>query len=195
MSIASIYQKLNQNPLMEFLECIRRYLDSNDHAPDILREILSGAHTVLLDHGNVYDTMKHHEHVRPRRSSHYASNHHTQYEITGVISNVYDECSGGLGSPRGVHCILFGCVTVEDTIHWKNSDGIPLLTDRMTWFQFENAPLGQQPIAHFGDWVYHFLTARNVGPCRHLSIYTDTNPIYLSGQWKAQQKIHMLRNL
>lgn len=193
MSITSIYEKLNQNPLMEFLECIRGYLESEDDAPDALREILLGAHTVLLDNGDVYDTMKRHEHARPRRSSHYASNHYTQYEITGVISNVYNECSGGLGPPRGVHCILFGCLTVADTVNWKNSDGISF-TDRMTWFQFENAPMGQRPIAHLSDWVYHFLTARNVGPCRHLSIYTDTNPIYLSGQWKAEKKAHKLRN-
>lgn len=194
MSIALIYQKLNQNPLMEFLDCIRTYLDCEQDAPDTLRKILSGAHTVLLDNGNVYDTMKQHEHVRPRRSSHYASNHSTQYEITGVISNVYNECSGGIGSPRGLYCILFGCVTVEDAIRWENSDGISF-TDRMTWFQFENASMRQQPIAHFSDWVYHFLTARNVGPCRHLSIYTDTNPIYLSGKWKAEQKVHILMNL
>ena len=68
---------------MEFLECIRGYLESEDDAPGALREILLGAHTVLLDNGDVYDTMKRHEHARPRRSSHYASNHYTQYEITG----------------------------------------------------------------------------------------------------------------
>tara|TARA_B100000787_G_scaffold110250_1_gene82026 strand:+ start:179 stop:817 length:639 start_codon:yes stop_codon:yes gene_type:complete len=205
LDIDTIYNKLKENPLIEFLENIREYIECEEDR-HVLIHILSGAHVILLDNGTTYDHMKQHTHAKKRISSHYNNNlfntdDDIQYEIVGILSNVYNECTQMIGSsrdyPQNIYNLLFGCIQIPKYERWHNANHISY-TDRMTWFQFENSS-PNQPISHIYDTAYYMVNLKryNVGPCRHLSIYTDRNPMFLSKHvgWKSDKKSRKLSQL
>lgn len=141
----------------EEMKLINALFDHFDIRTGQLREILNGAHVILLDHGEFYHLWKSEYPNTPRSSSHFSFQ--PQFSIKGSV----------------VSEMLVGTRPLPLTLQFFDPEKGP-----HTWFQLERSEITgfSSFLAHMKDYFWYIWSGKQQGPFGS-SPYTDKEPMIL----------------